>query len=126
MKLYLRGMVLFSCFFSFSDVCFSDSILIEEVAAKDWKTELSEIDAELKRMEEEQERLKLSYARWSDAGSRWQFQQGMTQEAKRAFEKADADKAQMDKNQIYIDALKSRRAKILKQHPEANDIQRPS
>ena len=103
-------------------ICSADSIPMKSISTKDWKTELTEIDAELERMDEEQKRLKRSHARWEDDGSRWQFQQGMTQEAKRAFEKADADKLQMEKNQKYIDALNARRAKILKEHPEANDL----
>ena len=123
MHLYLRIAILVGCFFSVFTLCSAESVEMQHVSTKDWKAELADIDAELQRMEEEQIRLKLSSTRWSDAGSRWQFQQVMTQEAKRAFEKADLDNAQIEKNQKYIDALQKRRAEILKEHPEANDIQ---
>ncbi len=107
------------CFFTVFSLYSEEIPFLQRLANQDWKTELSEIDTELRRMDDEQIRLKRSMTRWNDAGSRWQFQQGMTQEAKRAFEKADMDKEQMAKNQKYIDALKNRREEILKEHPEA-------
>ncbi|MES2121159.1 MAG: hypothetical protein V4492_00095 [Chlamydiota bacterium] len=96
----------------------------QESAQLDYREELKQIDAQLKKLEDEQTRLKLSAARWDDKGRDWQFQNDMTQEAKRAFQKADDAKAQMKINQQHIDALKARKAKLLSDHPDAeNEIQ---
>lgn len=83
-----------------------------------WQEELRSIDAQLKMLEDEKIRLKQSIARWDDAGNRWQFQQEMKQEAKRAFQKADSDRQQLQAVQQKIDALQDRKEEILKEHPE--------
>ncbi len=93
----------------------------QESTQLDYKEELKQIDTELKKLEDEQTRLKLAATRWDDKGRDWQFQKDMTQEAKRAFQKADDARAQMKINQQHIDALKARKSKLLLDHPGAED-----
>lgn len=114
-------MIVVSCTLCFTALFFVTSPSAqEENAPMDWREELRQIDLEIKRLEDEQTRLNLAATRWDDAGRRWQFQNDMTQEAKKAYQKSDDAKAQMKINQQHIDALKARKAKLLSEHPEGN------
>lgn len=111
----------FVCFLFF---CFSSLMIAPTVHAQverplSPKEEVKEIDLEIRRLEEDQTKQKLLKARWEDLGQRWQFQNNMTQEAKRAFQKADDAQRQMDLNEQHLNALKARRAKIIEEHPGA-------
>jgi hypothetical protein len=89
---------------------------------EDWRTELQQIDVELKQLQDEKNRYLAAARRYEDQGLRWQFQQNQKQEAKRAFEMADIKKQAANMLQARIDALNARKSQILQEHPEANDL----
>lgn len=98
--------------------------LTQEEQALDWHEELKQIDEEIKRAEDLKSRYLAAARRAEDEGMRWQFMQNEKQEAKRAFKRAEDKKKAAQMLQARIDALKARKAQILQEHPEANDIQR--
>ena len=89
----------------------------------DWREELKQIDAEIESAEDLRNRYLAAARRAEDQGMRWQFTQDQKQEAKRAFQRADEKKQAAKMLQDRIDALNARKAQILQEHPEANDIQ---
>ncbi len=86
----------------------------------DWRTELKQIDDEIDRSKDLKRKYESAAARADDQGRQWQFQQNQKQEAKRAFERGDANRQAAQKMQAHIDELNARRAQILQEHPEAN------
>lgn len=92
--------------------------------ALDWREELSLLDEEIEKSEDLKNRHLATARRAEDQGMRWQFMQNQKQEAKRAFERADANKREAALLQEQIDLLNKRKAQILKDHPEADDSKR--
>jgi DNA repair exonuclease SbcCD ATPase subunit len=120
-------MILLQCLTLFA-VCigaqvekFSEGIAQAEESL-DWRTELQQINAELKDLEDEKNRYLAAARRHEDDGLRWQFQQNEKQEARRAFERADIKRQAAQMLQGRIDALNARKMQILQEHPEANGL----
>jgi hypothetical protein len=98
--------------------------LAQEEQSLDWREELRQIDDEIKRARDLKDRYLAAARRAEDQGMRWQFMQNEKQEAKRAFQMAEDKKQAAEMLQARIDALNARKAQILQEHPEANDIER--
>lgn len=98
------------------------SDIAQEGPRLDWRTELQQIDAELKELEDEKNRYLAAARRYEDQGMNWQFQQNQKQEAKRAFHMAEIKREAANMLQARIDALNVRKAQILQEHPEANGL----
>lgn len=96
----------------------------EEEKAWDWREELKQIDEEMKRAQDLKNRYLSEAARAEDNALRWQFQQHLKQEAKRAFERAELKRQAAQMLQARIDVLEARKAQILQEHPEANEFER--
>lgn len=100
---------------------------VESARVIDPRSELEHIDASIKTLAEERDRFLAAAAREEDKGMRWQFMQDQKQEAKRAFQRADANKEAAAQVQAQIDALNARRMQLLKDNPDLIDaIQNPS
>ena len=93
-------------------------------SALGWREEIRQIDQEIKTSEELRDRHLAIARRAEDQGMRWQFTQNQKQEAKRAFQKADANKKEAALLQEQIDLLNKRKAQLLKDHPETNESKR--
>lgn len=85
----------------------------------DPKTELQQIDKEIEELQDLKNRYKASAARHEDEAIRWQFQQNLKQEARRAYQQADLDREMVKKIQVRIDYLEARKAQLIKEHPDA-------
>jgi hypothetical protein len=83
----------------------------------DYKAELQQINEEIKKCEDLRDRHLSAAARAQDQGMRWQFMQDQKQEAKRAFEREDANRKEAAALQNQIDLLNKRKAQILKEYP---------
>ncbi|MBS0653762.1 MAG: hypothetical protein JSR39_09615 [Verrucomicrobia bacterium] len=92
----------------------------------DWQEELKQIDAETDQLYDLKNRYKASEARHNNNAMRWQFQQNMKQESRRAYQQAELDREMQNQIQARIDYLDARKAEILKEHPEANAVQKSS
>jgi predicted ribosome quality control (RQC) complex YloA/Tae2 family protein len=92
----------------------------QEGTQQNWQTELQQIDAEIRELQNEKNRFLSAARRYEHQGMRWQFQQSQTQEARRAFRMADIKREAANMVQARIDALNTRRAQILQEHPEAH------
>ena len=79
--------------------------------------QLQQIDAELKELEDTRTRYLSTARRLEDKGMSWQSQDE-TQEAKRAFHKADEFREAAKMLEPRIDELKAKRAQLLQEHPE--------
>jgi hypothetical protein len=100
---------------------------VESSGVIDPRLELEQIDASIKTLEDERDRFLAAAAREEDKGMRWQFMQDQKQEAKRAFQRADAKREAAGQVQTQIDALNARRVELLKDHPDLIDvIKKPS
>lgn len=126
MTFYNRFTVICACLLGTTALFWMTASLALEEASQDWREELTQIDAELKSAEDLKNRYLADARRAEDQGMRWQFMQNEKQEAKRAFERADSKKQAAQMLQKRIDVLNARKAEILKEHPEANDVQRSS
>ncbi len=122
MTFYNRFTILCTCLLGTTALFWITSPQALEEAAQDWRVELKQIDAELKSAEDLRNRYLADARRAEDQGMRWQFMQNQKQEAKRAFERAENKKQAAQMLQKRIDALNARKAEILKEHPEANDV----
>ncbi len=94
--------------------------------ASDWQEELDQIDKENHQLKDLKNRYEASEVRHNNDGMRWQFQQNMKQESRRAFQQAELDREMQKQIQSRIDYLDARKAEILKEHPEANAVQKSS
>ncbi|MBS0605796.1 MAG: hypothetical protein KF898_07155 [Parachlamydiales bacterium] len=101
-----------------------ENILAAEEA--DWQDELDQIDKETHQLKDLKNRYEASAARHDNNAMRWQFQQNMKQEARRAYQQAELDREMQKQIQARIDYLDARKAEILKEHPEANAVQKSS
>jgi hypothetical protein len=110
------------CIIGTSSLFWAEKIFAQEELELDWRTELQQIDAELKELQDEKNRYLAAARRYDDQGMRWQFQQNQKQEAKRAFHMADIKRQAADMLQARIDALNARKTQILQEHPEANAL----
>jgi hypothetical protein len=118
-----RYLMLFAaCIVGRSALFWTTELIAREEAPLDWRTELQQINTELKELEDEKKRYLAAARRYDDDGMRWQFQQNQKQEARRAFERADIKRQAARMLQGRIDALNARKAEILQEHPEANGI----
>ncbi|MBS0650598.1 MAG: hypothetical protein JSR93_05505 [Verrucomicrobia bacterium] len=99
-----------------------DNILAAEEV--DWKEELDQIDKETKQLKDLKNRYEASATRHENNAMRWQFQQNMKQEARWAYKQAELDREMQKQIQARVDYLDARRAEILKEHPEANGLQK--
>ena len=86
---------------------------------EDWQEELKQIDRETDQLKDLKNRYKASAARHEDEAIRWQFQQHLKQESRRAYREADLDREMEQQIQARIDYLDARKAEILKEHPDA-------
>lgn len=101
-----------------ADIIVPPLLLIAD--SNDAEQELSQIDSELDQLKDMKNKYKASEARNIDKATRWQFQQNMKQESKRAYQQADLDRQMQEQIQTRIDYLQNRKAEILKENPEAN------
>jgi hypothetical protein len=118
--------IMLSCLIGISAVFWTSKQNAQDEQPLDWREELKQIDEEIKQSEDLKNRYLAEARRAEDKGMSWQFQQDQKQEAKRAFERADQKKQAAEMMQARIDQLKARRAQILQEHKEANELQRSS
>jgi hypothetical protein len=90
-------------------------------ATEAWKSELQQIDQELKELEDQKTGYLSTARRLDDKGMSWQSQD-QTQEAKRAYQRADDYREAAKMLQPRIDALNEKKAKILQEHPAENAL----
>ena len=118
--------IILSCLVGIGSLFWIAKDYAQEEEVLDWRTELQQIDEEIKRAEDLKNRYLAAARRAEDEGMRWQFQQNQKQEAKRAYERADDKKQAAKMMQARIDVLNARKAQILQEHPEANELKRSS
>ncbi len=85
------------------------------------KSELQQIDDELKELENTKTGYLSTARRLDDKGMSWQSQD-QTQEAKRAYQRADDYREAAKMLQPRIDTLKARKNQILQEHSEENGL----
>ncbi len=102
----------------------TEVILIAD--APDWQEELKQIDDETHQLKDLKNRYEASEARHKNDGMRWQFQQNMKQESRRAYQQAEMDREMQNQIQARINYLDGRKAEILKEHPEVNAVKKSS
>jgi hypothetical protein len=112
---YLRLVVL-CCMGTAALFYVTEALAFEQTPPPDLKGELTEIDEELKKTENLRDKALAAARREEDKGMRWQFMQNEKQEAKRAFERADAKKQEAQVLQQKMDQLNARKAQLLKEH----------
>jgi len=118
-----RYLILFAaCIAGAGSLFWTSKQFAQEETQLDWRAELQQINAELKELRDEKNRYLAAARRYEDQGMRWQFQQNQKQEAKRAFEMADIKREAANRLQARIDVLNARKAQILQEHPEVNDL----
>lgn len=115
--------IILCCFIGSGNLFWLSKLHSQEEKPLDWREELKQIDDEIKRSEDLRDRYLSAARRAEDEGMRWQFQQNQKQEAKRAFQRADEKKQAAAMLQARIDGLKARKAQILQEHPEGNELQ---
>ncbi len=115
---YLR-LVMLCCMGTAALFYVTEALALERTPPPDWKGELTKIDEELKKTEDLRDKALASARREEDKGMRWQFMQNEKQEAKRAFEQADAKKQEAQMLQKKIDQLNARKAQLLKEDSKA-------
>ena len=82
------------------------------------KEEYDRNNKELEQLRDLKNRYKASAARHEDEADRWQFQNNLTLEARRARQQAEFDRQMEGQIQQRIDYLNARQAEILKKYPE--------
>lgn len=86
------------------------------VANLSWEDEIKEIDQQIEQLQQLQEQLRASAQRNVNNAMRWQFQQENYLDARRAWDKAAADKQKIQELQDQIGDLEKRKKKILEEH----------
>ena len=112
-----------ACILGTTALFLTQPAMAQQERPADWREELKQIDAEIKSAQDLKDRYLAAARRAEAQGQRWQFTQDQKQEAKRAFQRADEKKQAAKMLQDRIDALNAKKARILQEHPEANDFQ---
>ncbi|MBI3237210.1 MAG: hypothetical protein HYZ48_05905 [Chlamydiales bacterium] len=112
--------VLLICLFGSLNGFATEKAISQAESPKNWQEELQEIDKEAEQLEDLKNRYKASAARHEDQAMRWQFEQNLKQEARRASKQADLDRQMIEQIQARLDHLQARKAEILKKHPGAS------
>ncbi len=97
---------------------------VEIAQSENWQEELQQINKQLDDLKDLRDRYDASATRHENDAMRWQFEQNLKQESRRAYKQAELDRAAEKKIQVQIDELEARKAEILKQHPNANPIEK--
>lgn len=85
-------------------------------ASPAWQEEVKKIDRQIYELQELQEKLRASAQRSVNNAMRWQFQNENYMDARRAWDKAAADKQKIQEIQDQIDDLNVRKQKLLGQY----------
>ncbi len=101
------------------DVGKAGVILAADEEIPDWGQEVQQIDRELEQLKDLKNRYKASAARHEDEAIRWQFEQNLKQESRRAYRQAELDREMEQQIQSRIDYLQAKREQIVKEHPDA-------
>lgn len=89
-----------------------DAAIVAQLDAAS-QEEVQKIDTELKQLQDLKSRYRSSAARHEHEASRWQFEQNLKQEARRASQQAQLDREMERQIQARIDYLQGRRAQII-------------
>lgn len=91
-------------------------ILMGCLAFAGWQEDVQEIDRQIKELTVQKNRLKADAAQREDEANRWQFEPDEEDDARRAFQKADSDHAQILDIEMQIHVLEQEKEAILEKH----------
>ena len=80
--------------------------------------ELVQIDTQIEQLEKTRDGHEAQADTYQDEGDRWQFSSGEFGEARRAWQKADAERQQAIDIQKQIEVLQARKNRILQFYPQ--------
>lgn len=96
--------------------------LLTLLAPISWQEEVKEIDVQVEQLKDLQDKYKSSVERNINNAMRWQFQNQNYLDARRAWDKAAADKQKIQELQDQIDDLEARKQKIHQKHANREDV----
>lgn len=91
-------------------------LAIFSLFAEDWRTQVQEIEAQIKELQDERTKLLGRANRFEDNAQRWQFMPDQSNEARRAYKQADTLRNQAKTMQTEIDRLEQKKQKILQKN----------
>lgn len=94
------------------------SPLVVDKSADACQQEITQIDAQVEKLEKARDIHADRAAQFQDEGDRWQFRSGQIEDARRAWSKADDERRQAQDFQMQIEHLQAKKARILEYYPQ--------